>query len=166
MSARKSHNAAPADAGPTPEQLLAAGSATATNWLWYNAGRAWPISAAVCRALRLADMVLTHEASPAFPYLLAAWEEGFDLTLRAAATATTGHGHAAAPTTSVFEDRFEQFTDCPMTAHVGAVPLMRDLNRVATNSAGFGTVLSIVAGIIVAQGNFNLDDPDSAPPLN
>ena len=129
-------------------------------------GQPYQVSAAVCRALRLADIVLTHEASPAFPYLLAAWEEGFDLALRAAAPATTGHGHAAAPTTSVFEDRFEQFTDCPMTAHVGAVPLMRDLNRVATNSAGLATVPSIVAGIMVAQGNFNLDDPDSAPPLN
>lgn len=53
-----------------------------------------------------------------------------------------------------------------MAAHVGAAPLMRDLNRVATNSAGLGTVLSIVAGIVEAQGNFNLDDPDSAPPLN
>lgn len=166
MKARKSHNAAPADAGPTPEQLLAAGSATATDWLLHNAGRARPISAAVCRALRLADMVLTHEASLAFPDLLAAWEQGFDSTLRAAAPASASHGHTAAPTTSVFEDRFEQFTDRLMAAHVGAAPLMRDLNRVATISAGLGTVLRIVAGNVVAQDNFNPDDPDSAPPLS
>jgi hypothetical protein len=166
MSARKSHNAAPADAGPTPELLLAAGSATATDWLLHNAGRARPISAAVCRALRLADMVLTHEASPAFPELLAAWEQGFDSTLRAAVPATTGHGHAAAPTTSVFEDRFEQFTDRLMASHFGAAPLMRDLNKMATICAGLGTVLRIVAGSVVAQDNFNPDDPDSAPPLS
>ena len=166
MSARKSHNVAPAGTSPTPEQLLAAGSATATDWLLHNAGRARPISAAVCRALRLADMVLTHEASPAFPDLLAAWEKGFDSTLRAAAPATGGHDHMAASTTSVFEDRFEQFTDRVMAAHVGAAPLMRDLNRVATISAGLGTVLRIVAGNVVAQDNFNPDDPDSGPPLS
>ena len=135
MSALKSHNPAPADAGPMPKQLLAA-------------------------------VVLTHEASPAFPDLLAAWEQGFDSTLRAAAPATTGHHHAAAPITSVFEDRFEQFTDRLMAAHVGAAPLMRDLNRVATISAGLGTMLRIVAGNVVAQGNFNPDDPDSGPPLS
>lgn len=166
MSTRKSHNPAPADAGPTPEQLLVAGSATATDWLLHNAGRARPISAAVCRALRLADMVLTHEASPSFPDLLAAWEQGFDSTLRAAAPASASHGHTAAPTTSLFEDRFEQFTDRLMAAHVGAAPLMRDLNRVATISAGLGTVLRIAAGNVVAQDNFNPDDPDSAPPLS
>lgn len=41
MSVHKLHNAEPADAGPTPEQLLAVGSATAiaTDWLLHNAGR-------------------------------------------------------------------------------------------------------------------------------
>lgn len=53
-----------------------------------------------------------------------------------------------------------------MAAHVGAAPLMRDLNRAAAISAGLGTVPRIVAGNVVAQDNFNLDDPDSAPPLN
>ncbi len=67
----------------TPEQMFAAGRATANDWLTHNPATHKPMPAAVCRALRLTDMVIQYEAAPDFAALLAAWEHGFDSTLSA-----------------------------------------------------------------------------------
>ncbi len=71
------------NATTTPEQMFAAGRATANDWLAHNPATHKPMPAAVCRALRLTDMVIQYEAEPDFAALLAAWEHGFDSTLSA-----------------------------------------------------------------------------------
>ena len=147
-------------------QLHDTGQAAAVDWLTNNAGRPRPIPVTVCRALRLADMVLQYESQPDFAHLLAAWEWGFDAALRAAQQATASTAESPWPATSPLEDRFEQFTDAMMAAHSTAAPLMRDLNKVATICAGLGTVLRLVAGNVVAQDTYHPDDPGSTLPLS
>jgi len=163
----------------TAAAMFAVGRAAAADWLSENHQREKPISLAKCRAIRLTDMVLQYEALPQFDALLASWEEGFDSTARQHLAAhgkdrlgknnETVAGTGAddpAQATSCFEERFEYFSDELQRAHGRAAPLMRELNRVATITAGLGVVLRIVAGNVVVQDNFNPGDPAESAPLS
>lgn len=163
----------------TTAAMFAVGRAAAADWLSENHLREKPISLAKCRAIRLTDMVLQYEALPQFDALLASWEEGFDSAARQHLAAHDGDrlgknnetvagtgADAPAQAASCFEERFEYFSDELQRAHGRAAPLMRELNRVATITAGLGVVLRIVAGNVVAQDNFAPGDPPETAPLS
>ncbi len=88
----------------TAGKLFKSGKSAAADWLAENAQRPNSISAAVCRAIRLTDAVLQYEAVPNFPELLAAWERGFDSTMRAAAAPADANESASSIAMELHDD--------------------------------------------------------------
>ncbi|MRW85378.1 hypothetical protein GJ698_14930 [Pseudoduganella sp. FT26W] len=70
---------------------------------------------------------------------------------------------------SVYEQAFGQFAEELILqtrgAGVSVEPYLRNLNRIATLTAGLGAVLRIVAGNCVVADTFDAENPAMEPPL-